>query len=385
MPSARAVNWLNGSNLPGEADFANVQFPTTLNVQASQPTGFIFGQLYEAGLTEAAGAPANVLAELGYGPAASDPLANIGWAWFPASYNVQVGNNDEYSANITAPAAAGSYLYTYRYSLDNGANWTAGDVDGAGSNAGLAYDPLMLGVMTVTTQPTNDIDYGALQFPPTLNLPAGQFTGPIYGQVYEAGVTEAAGPPPGITASLGFGPAGTDPRTSAKWSWTDANYNVQVGNNDEFQVGFTTPAVNGSYRYTYRYSLNGGTNWTVADLDGVGTNSGLSFDLNQLGVLTVTGGVNPVLNPADFDKDFDVDKIDLTEWIMSLGVNNGADADVDGDSDGDDFLRWQRELGAMGIATAAAQGVAEPASGALAAVGLGLLAALRRKPSHRAG
>jgi hypothetical protein len=231
--------------------------------------------------------------------------------------------------------------------------------------------------MTVTAPAPNEVDFGNLQFPATLNLPAQQFTGSIYGRVYEAGVTEAPFDPPGITASLGFGPVGTDPRTSPMWTWTEANYHTQIGSDDEFQVGFTTPAVNGVYNYTYRYSLNGGTTWLMTDLDGNGTNAGLSFNLAQLGVLTVTGGVNPVFNPADFDKDHDVDKDDLAKVRMVFGQSNGADSDSDNDSDGADFLRWQRELGAT-MELPASSAIPEPAGLLLTASGLAGVAGRRR-------
>lgn len=368
-----AQTWLNETDQTLEADFANLQFPGAINVQASQSTGAIYGQLYEAGLTDVPGAPANVLAALGFGPAGTSPLTDLGWNWFAASYNVQVGNNDEFSRSLTAPAMAGTYSYTYRYSLDNGATWTAGDLDGAGSNAGLAFSTTQMGVMTVTAAPPPAaIDFCNLQFPATLNVQALQSTGNIYGQVYEAGVTSIPGEP-AISASLGFGPAGSDPRTSQAWTWSAANYNVQIGSNDEFAAAFTAPAINGTYNYTYRFSLDGGTTWTVGDLDGNGTNDGLSFSLAQLGVLTVTGGQTPVYNPADFNQDTFVDAADLTTWKSSFGPGSGADADDDGDTDGADFLRWQRELGAPSAAPAVAA-VPEPACASLivAAVVLGL-------------
>jgi hypothetical protein len=62
---------------------------------------------------------------------------------------VDVGNDDEYVGTFTAPAA-GTYAYTYRFSFDAGLNWTYCDLNGAGSNAGLAFESAQLGVLTVT-------------------------------------------------------------------------------------------------------------------------------------------------------------------------------------------------------------------------------------------
>jgi hypothetical protein len=66
---------------------------------------------------------------------------------------------------------------------------------------------------------------------------------------------------------------------------------MQVGNNDEYQATFTGPAT-GSYRYAYRVSLDGGASWTYCDNNqsdaGAGSNPGLTFNLEDLGSITIT-------------------------------------------------------------------------------------------------
>ncbi|MDC0712286.1 Ig-like domain-containing protein [Stigmatella sp. ncwal1] len=135
---------------PLEADFCNLQFPTTFSVSRNQPTPSLFGQIYEAGVTEAPGPYGDLLAEVGYGTGGTDPRSHISWRFFPTAYNVQVGNNDEFTGTFVAPQATGSYSYTYRFSFDNGLNWTYCDTDGAGSNEDLLFEPTKLGTMTVT-------------------------------------------------------------------------------------------------------------------------------------------------------------------------------------------------------------------------------------------
>ncbi|WP_225409144.1 Ig-like domain-containing protein [Stigmatella hybrida] len=135
---------------PLEADFCNLQFPASISVQRSKPTAAIYGQLYEAGVTESQGDPGGILAEVGYGTSGTNPISHISWQFFPATYNAQVGNNDEFSGAFTAPQATGTYSYTYRFSFDNGLHWTYCDTDGAGSNGGLVFEHTKLGVMTVT-------------------------------------------------------------------------------------------------------------------------------------------------------------------------------------------------------------------------------------------
>ena len=148
-PTACACVVNNESNAATEADYGNVQSPLSLSVQTGVTTGSIYGQLYELGTTEAAGADANVRAQLGYGPATANPEYEAGWTWINATYNVQVGNNDEYQASFLAPAV-GSYRYVYRYSFNQGVSWTYADGNGAGSNAGLSFDFADESVLTVT-------------------------------------------------------------------------------------------------------------------------------------------------------------------------------------------------------------------------------------------
>lgn len=92
-------------------------------------------------------------AQLGYRPPVANPWYQPGWTWVNASYNLQVGNNDEYQASFTAPAA-GSYRYVYRFSLDQGISWTYCDNNqgdyGSGANLGLTFDLENQAVLDVT-------------------------------------------------------------------------------------------------------------------------------------------------------------------------------------------------------------------------------------------
>ncbi|MBY0309015.1 MAG: hypothetical protein K2Q09_09760 [Phycisphaerales bacterium] len=139
----------------------------------------------------------------------------------------------------------------------------------------------------------NEVSYAVLQWPPSITVNTGADTGGIYGQVWQGGWTEAPGPNPAIVAQLGYGPIGSDPLLDdSGWTWINATYNVQAGNNDEYVASFTAPAP-GNYAYTYRLNLStfwAGQNlgWTLADLNGAGSNPGLGYDAGQLGVLHVT-------------------------------------------------------------------------------------------------
>ena len=372
------VTWLNETDLPGEADFAVLQFPATFT-NTGAPSPMIFGRVFESGVTPAAGPSASVVAQIGYGPFGSDPRVTPGWVWAPASFNAQVGNDDEYQATLTLPL--GTFSYTFRFSLDGGFSFTLADLDGAGANGGLTFSAAQLGAATTTptltqhrpasaaqgqavgvtltgthfvsgatsvavsgpgitissvafvdpmhvtatftvaggapatarsvtvttpggtsgsvpftvtgvgnppvtwlneTDVPGEADFAVLQFPATFTN-TGAPSPAIFGRVFEAGVTEAAGPAPTVIAQIGYGPAGSDPRATP-WVWAPASFNAQVGNDDEYQATLTLPP--GSFSYTFRFSLDGGFSFTLADLDGAGANGGLTFSTTQLGTAT---------------------------------------------------------------------------------------------------
>ena len=134
----------------------------------------------------------------------------------------------------------------------------------------------------VRALPHLSIDWSNVQWPPsgryTLSVNGGLT---VYGQVYIAGATEAAGQTPSLDAQLGYGPAGSDPQ-AASWTWQDAGFNGNSGNNDEF-VATINPQQAGSYDYAYRYSTTAGRDWVYADLDG----SPNGYSPAQAGKLTV--------------------------------------------------------------------------------------------------
>ncbi len=102
---------LNESGQPAEADYCAIQFPTAgITVQTGVTSPIVYGRIFEAGVTPSAGAAPGITAELGYGPATVNPEWQSGWQFFAASFNVQVGNDDEYQASFTAPAVGNSPL-----------------------------------------------------------------------------------------------------------------------------------------------------------------------------------------------------------------------------------------------------------------------------------
>ncbi len=138
-----------------------------------------------------------------------------------------------------------------------------------------------------------EADYCVMQSPLSLSLAAGATSGAVFGRLYEAALTPLASTAnANVRAQFGYGSPGLNPQYQS-WAWTNATFNAGFvdANNDEYQATFVAPAV-GSYRYAFRFSIDQGVSWTVCDQNagdfGAGSNAGLSFELADLPVLTVT-------------------------------------------------------------------------------------------------
>lgn len=132
VTSSQSVGW------------ANLQWPP--NGTICQTGSFTaYGQVYAAGITEAAGQGAGILVEFGYSNTNSNP--NTWTNWQPASFNVQFGNNDEYTSTLNN-LAPGTYYYTFRYSL-NGCGYSYGGYSSGGGNFWDGTN-FVSGVLTVT-------------------------------------------------------------------------------------------------------------------------------------------------------------------------------------------------------------------------------------------
>lgn len=101
----------NSATLP-QLDFVNLQYPASGTISAGDAFD-VYAQVYEAGLTEAAGQGSNVSCWIGYSTENTNP--NTWTEWVLATFNVQSGNNDEYTANIGTGLTGGTYYYASRF------------------------------------------------------------------------------------------------------------------------------------------------------------------------------------------------------------------------------------------------------------------------------
>jgi glycosidase/fibronectin type 3 domain-containing protein len=154
-------------------------------------------------------------------------------------------------------------------------------VDGSGNESAYSNE--------VTALPHLTINWANLQYPPTLThtISVTDRTDNVYGQVYIENVTSQPGPTDGLRAQLGFGPDGSNPDGNDAWTWVEAAFNTDAGNNDEF-VATMLPEAVGTYDYAYRYSTSDGRDWIYADLDGITD----GYDPADAGALSVVASAD---------------------------------------------------------------------------------------------
>ena len=116
--TANSINW------------ANLQWPASGNICLGQ-SHTIYGQVYVAGVTNGAGQAPGIVAQAGLNTTNTDPSTWPLSAWSAATFNAQQGNNDEYMASVGQLQAAGTYYYTYRYSLGAGCPYFYAGFNGA--------------------------------------------------------------------------------------------------------------------------------------------------------------------------------------------------------------------------------------------------------------
>jgi hypothetical protein len=154
--------------------------------------------------------------------------------------------------------------------------------------------------------------------------------------------TVSLGQPAQLTAAQSTDPGGSTSSVQVEWDFnSDGVFDTEPTTTKTLTRVFDAP---GNYRITAR----------LTDAQGAASVSA-----------PIVLHVAPMINPADFDDDGDVDGDDFVAWRGGFGLLNATrsqgDADGDLDVDGNDFLVWQRALGS-GTASTPAVSVPEPLS-----------------------
>jgi hypothetical protein len=271
---------------PPGVDWANLQWPANMTLKEGN-RGSVYAQVYKAGVTEPAGQGAGISVWIGYSSINSNPNTVADWKWVAATFSSQQGNNDEYVATLGDSLPAGTYYYASRFLLTDGVYQYGGYNGGFWNGATNAS-----GVLTVEDAV---ITYANVQFPATASISEGG-SATIYGRVYAANVTSVPGAS-GITCQIGWSALNSNPDTWTNWS--NATFNSQFGNNDEYMASLGSSLTTGTYYYAFRYKL-------AADAyyyGGYSATGGGAWDgvANISGVLTV----NPLIVNAPYIQHFD--------------------------------------------------------------------------------
>jgi len=101
-------------------DYANIQSPGVSTTTTGTPVD-IYGQAYEPGVTDPAGAATGLLVWYSTNATDVDP-SSAGWTgtWTAATFNTNVGNNDEWKGTINPIIGQADTYYSFRYQLNGG-------------------------------------------------------------------------------------------------------------------------------------------------------------------------------------------------------------------------------------------------------------------------
>jgi hypothetical protein len=136
--------------LPNPLDFVSLQSPATATItQGGNVT--VYGQVYEAGSTDiTSGQAPNIQAWIGYSATNTNP--NTWTNWTAATFNAEVGNNDEYKAIIGSTLVPGTYYYATRFVQGNG-SYVYGGIDASNNGSFWNGTTYLSGVLTVSPPP----------------------------------------------------------------------------------------------------------------------------------------------------------------------------------------------------------------------------------------
>jgi hypothetical protein len=235
--------------------------PDVFNLAVGDPGPTIYAQVYKKNVTEAAGAGAGIVGELGYGP---DSTASSTWTWMAGTYNVDQGNNDEWMATLPTSAMPGTYKVTFRFKLGSGPYWYC-DADGTDNGTTHAeMDVLNLKAASpISSCQLLSVDNFQIGSGDPLHVTAA---------VRIPGASADAGATVGLRGQVGVGTQGDNASTSSTWGWGEAAYlQDDDAGRDVFAVT-THPAYSGTRAVSFRFSLDDGSSWSYCDLNGSDVN-----------------------------------------------------------------------------------------------------------------
>ncbi len=251
-----------------------VQFPMIAESMQTGDEITLYGRIFEPGLTDQADLPDELLAEALLGPADANPEEDFAaFTVLSATRNPDyIGDDFEEFETTFTISEAGTHAYVYRFSLDDGDNWTYCGIDSLRTEDDI--DPTRFGAIVASDDTPEPINY-CHTWPEALTGDADADGPEISMEIFHDGVTNQAGAP-GDSGELevegGFGLAGTNPALSG-YHWTSLAYaGTSPGpeDNHEFEgllyEEADAPAA-GDYHAITRARLIGEETWTYCTTD----------------------------------------------------------------------------------------------------------------------
>lgn len=246
----------------------------------------VYAQYYRVNKTPGTNRDTSVRCWIGLSTNTNHPASWEVADWKEADFNAgSTGANDEYKATYSN-LPTGTYRVVSRWQFGSETNQYAyggvndfGDGNGGalGATTGSGADLKTYQPYSLTVLPTA-VTFANIQFPtaPTPLAPgsiSGTNSFEVYIKFFAQGVTEPAGAPTlaGVKAQLGYGLAGGDPAINGAYTWVDAIYNTQSGNDDEYLGKIPAEALVavGKVHYAARFSLDNGVTWVYGGINNV--------------------------------------------------------------------------------------------------------------------
>lgn len=134
-----------------------------------------------------------------------------------------------------------------------------------------------------------DVDWCNIQAPYETIAAAGAASETIYGQIWIDGVTGGGAPQPYVTAELGYGDYGVDPRTTpGAYTWAGMDFNAaHTGDDNDEYMQTLNIADSATYAYVVRVTTDGGASWMYCDVN-EGNGNGEVFSTDDMGRIFVS-------------------------------------------------------------------------------------------------
>ena len=164
-------------------------------------------------------------------------------------------------ATTTVTGLTTATNYTFQVKARNGAN----------------VETAFGGSASETTLAAQLVDYAVVQFPNTTQtiLEGGSLT--VYIRAYEPGLTTLSGEQANLFGWVGYSSTNDNP-SNIGWTWVPATFNVEAGNDDEYQATLSGLPI-GTYYYAARFQIGTGP-FVYGGSSGVWNNNNITLNVN---------------------------------------------------------------------------------------------------------